>query len=189
MDLIEKKVEAPKKEIQSLKAKPVREAKPIKLEEVKLSDNIQSFDQKKRNPSPYDFNSISLKKNNTVKSMSQVVTNPLYNESARVLGVTNSHDWERDYDKVQYIVDWAKQRTKLEDNQKLVSWIYDQANKSPSVSNRRLDDLYIYAKMGGRGFTPVTKTRVVEKIVRVKSKTETTEQSVDRFLKGVNSWV
>lgn len=185
MDVIEKPVEQPKRELQSLKSKVVREPKPIKLEAVELSENIQKFDQKKRVPSPYDYNSISLKQSEeSTKPMSEVVRDPLYNGAAKVLGITNVHDWEQDYDKVQFIVDWAKDRTKIQETDRLVSWIYDAAGKAPTVSNRRLDDLFIYAKMGGKGFTPVTKTKVVEKVVKVKQKENSTDQMIKQILQS-----
>lgn len=171
----------------SLADKPIKQKEYV-AEKVELSENIRNFDKKIKvhTQDPYNYNSVSLQKREIpTKTLMEVVTSPLYGRAANVLGVGDAHDWNRNYDKVQFIVDWAKQKTKIEDTQKLISWIYSQVVKVPSVTSRRLDDLYTFAKMGGRSFVPTKVVKVVEKIVRPKKKTYNTKEFVDNWMKEV----
>lgn len=164
-----------------LKDKPY-EAKQIKIPKVELSENIQAFDKKPRvyTKNPFDFNSVSLKKreeNIVSRSAEAMITDPLYNTAGKVLGVDTIHDWNRYYDKVNAIVDWAKKETNLEGEQ-LIQWIYEQSQKANRLGSNKIDDVYIYAK-----FYRPSKPEVVVKEVLVKEKL-TTEEMVDRIIQG-----
>jgi hypothetical protein len=138
-----------KKENMSLKPKPVVEPKPIKLDKVKLSDNIQKFDNKVRKD-PFSYNNISLNKKepliNPTLSARQLITNATYNKAAEILGVDNVREWGVYSRKVQEIVDWAKTKSKLEGDE-LVNWIYNRLQKTPQITDRRINDLYIVTKL------------------------------------------
>ncbi len=172
-----------------IKDKPTKQKEYV-AEKLSLAENIVNFDkrvEKYYQTNPYSYNSISLKKNTVDKTPMEITASPIYGSAAPILGITDAHDWRKNSDKVQFIVDWAKQKTKIEDTQKLMSWIYTQITKVPEVSGRKLDDLYIYAKMGGKSFVPTKVVKIVEKIVKVKPKEYKvdTRHLVDNWMKEV----
>ena len=146
MDLIEKTIEVSKPELQSLKGKVIREAKPIKLEAVNLSNNIQKFDKKPRLVSnPYNYNTISLKKAYE-PTATQMISNPLYNTVGKMLGIDTVKEWNQFYDKVYKISEWARSKTKG-DLKQIIKFIDNKSRTIPTMSNRRIDDIYIHATL------------------------------------------
>lgn len=77
-----------------------------KVEKLKLSDNIQKFDQKPRvyKENPFSFNAVAKKQaqaqSSTSLTATQMITDPLYNEVGKTLGVDTIHEWGLHYDKV-----------------------------------------------------------------------------------------
>lgn len=182
MDLIVKPEQTQVKDIINpalLKDKPSVQ-KEIKAPQVELSENIQKFDKKPRvyTQNPYDYNSISLKKTDDLTpSASEMVLNPVYNLAGKALGVDMAHDWNRYYDKVKILVDWAKKETGYSDANKISEWIYAQLKKAPSIGPRKIDDLYIYSRLK-TDQKPKVKTKIVVKKVYIKQK-----MSQDEMLK------
>lgn len=128
------------------KAKKV-EVKHYEVEHKELSKNIQKFDKKPRvyTEDPYSFNSISLKKVQPVSQTAEaLISNPLYNQAGKILGVDTVHDWNLHYDKVQKIVDWAKKKVDSDKPEALFRFIYTKMNQIPSIGTSKLNDLYIY---------------------------------------------
>jgi hypothetical protein len=48
---------------------------------------------------------------------------------------------------VYTIVEWAKEKSKFTDTDKLIKWIRTKSNLVPALGAKRIDDLYIFAKM------------------------------------------
>lgn len=186
MDEIKPYNQGPQEEL-SLKSKLPAPPKEYKIPEVKLSDNIRKFDKRPKvyTQNPYSYNAVSLKKDSEyTPTASEMIVNPLYNQAGKALGVDTIHDWNRYYDKVQKIVDWAKEESGFTDSEKLVSWIYRQSQKVHSLGARRIDDLFIFSKLK----TPEKKPKKVEpkviiKKVYVKEKLST-EEMVNRIING-----
>lgn len=171
-----------------LKDKP-RQQVQYEAEKVVLSDNIQKFDKKPRvfTQNPYDYNSVSLHKNKDTytPSAEQMIADPTYNLAGKALGVDTVHDWNRDYDKVAKIVDWAREQTGLTDSEKLSSWIYAQLRNAPAMGGKRIDDLYIYSRLKAPTKAPVrTVTKTVIKKVYVKREMSQ-EDMVSRLIRGI----
>lgn len=152
MDLIVRSTEETVQEKVSLKPKP--QAIQVKHEaaRVELSENIRKFDKKVKvhTQNPYAFNTVAKKierpVTNTSQTATQMITNPTYNSIGKFLGVDTVHDWGRYYDKVYTITEWAKQ--KVGDNQlKIAKWLTEKLNHTPSMGAKRIDDLYIAAKL------------------------------------------
>lgn len=133
----------------ALKDQP-KEVIRYKVPKVKLSENIQAFDERPRvyTQNPYEYNSVSLRKDvEYTPTASEMIADPLYNKTAKALGVDTVHDWNLFYDKVAKIVDWAKQETNLTDINDLVNFIYQQSSIAPTMGGRKIDDLYMYFKL------------------------------------------
>jgi hypothetical protein len=182
MDKIQTYNQGPQEEV-SLKPKPETPQVEYKVPEVKLSENIRKFDRKPRvyTQNPFSYNAVSLKKDTTyTPTAGEMIVNPLYNQTGRVLGIDTIHDWNRYYDKVQKIVEWAKTETGYTETDRLVRWIYDQSQKTDSLGAKRIDDLYIYSKLK----TPEKiKPKVIVKKVYIKEKLST-EEMVKRIISG-----
>lgn len=135
---------------ESLKDQP-KEIIEYKVPKVRLSENIRNFDKKPRvfTENPYDYNSVALHKNkdNPTPSASEMIVNPIYNKAAKALGVDTVHDWNRYYDKVAKIVDWAVEETGIKDAGALAEWIYAQIKNVPAMGGKKIDDLYIYSRL------------------------------------------
>lgn len=84
------------------------------------------------------------------------------------------------------IVELAKQKSGLKEPGKLSAWIYQLLNSAPALGSKRINDVHIYLKMGGK--TPqqtkpkvITKT-VVKKVIRYVKPKESTEQFVSKWV-------
>lgn len=135
-----------------LSSKPKPKAKTYEIAEVELSKNIQKFDKKTKvyTENPYSFNSVSLKRKETpvppVQTAGQMIADPTYNSVGKFLGLDNAKEWNRYYDKVYTIVEWARKKASVSDKN-ILSWISGQARRVPNMGARRVDDLYIAAKL------------------------------------------
>lgn len=157
MDLIEiPTVETPHEDV-SLKDKPRKEQTQYEAVKVELPKNIQKFDKKVKayTENPYDYNVVALKKHAVrpekvyilpTQTAEQMILNPTLNSIGKFLGVDTIHDWNKYYDRVYAIVEWAKANTG-DDNQKIMRWLGRQARTLPSVGNKTIDNLYIFAKL------------------------------------------
>ena len=163
--------------------------KQYKAPKVELSENIKKFDNRPRaQGDPFAYNTISLKKTSELnESASDLLVQPLYNKAGHMFGIDMAHDWGRKYDKVYKVIQIAKEQTGETDTDKLLSWVYGQINNAPSVSNNRLDDVYVYLSMGAHKpkenkepeKKTITKTKIVTKYVNKKDDTKT----------YVNNWI
>lgn len=130
------------------------ESKQYEAEKKEVSENIKNFDlqiKKPKAPSPYDYNAIALKPKpvSVTADATSMLMNPKFNTVAKFLGVDTLHDWGKYYDKVGTIVEWAEQNSGVKTLEDLVHWISGASNVAPSFGNnqRKVDQLYIYAKM------------------------------------------
>ncbi len=134
--------------------KPVEAEKTeIKLEETKISKNIEKYDRKiarVKRAKPYDYNSLALDAPvERVATADETVMDPTYNLVGKFLGVDTRSDWSKYSDKVQTIVKWAKEKSGAKDLQALVNWISGAANIAPSfgMNHKKIDQLFLYAKL------------------------------------------
>ena len=134
---------------------------------------------------PYSFNSVSLKKNDNLSlTASETIVDPLHNIVGKSLGVDTIHDWNKYYDKVQKIVNWAKEETGYTEKNKLVNWIYEQSSKANSLGAKKIDDVYIYSKLKlPSKAVSKPKPKVIIKKVYVKQKL-TTDEMIRRIIRG-----
>lgn len=190
MDLTIVKPEEAEREnisLSSLKDKP-KTQKVYEAEKIELSENIQKFDKKPRvyTQNPYDYNYIALRKKdeNPTPSASEMIVNPIYHSAAKALGVDTIHDWNKYYDKVAKLVDWAKEKTGYTEAGKLSEWIYSQLNYAPAMGGKKIDDLYIYSRLQTKPKKEPVKTKTIVKKVYIKQKM-TQDEMVNRLIRGI----
>ena len=139
--------------LNSLKDKPKEKRPEIKAEKIELSKNIQKFDKKPKvyTENPYAYNYISLKKDKPNASPSataeQMITNPTYNTIGKFLGIDTIHDWNKYYDKVFTITEWAKKKSGTDNTGNLMRWISSKARTVPSMGGKNIDNLYLFARL------------------------------------------
>ncbi len=101
---------------------------------------------------PFSYNFIALKKSRLdelpTPQANQVITDPIYHAVGKSLGIDNPHDWNKFYDKVYVIAEWAKERTGLTDPAEILKWIGDKVSTIPSLGARKINDLYIHIGLG-----------------------------------------
>lgn len=178
------------KEKLDIKPEAAPKEKELSVEKSTLSENIQRFDKKVRvyKGNPYSYNAVSLKKHVTNMTPTQMVTDPLYNQVGKVLGTDTVHDWNKNYDKIHKVIEIAKEKSGIKDSDKLVSWIYSQVNKAPSLGKTRLDDVYIYLRLGQ---IPKEKSKtkvIVKKIVKYverKPKQEESQNVISNWMQSM----
>ena len=152
MELIVKPTEEIVQEKVSLRSvKPKTVQVKHEVAKVDLSDNIQKFDRKIKvhTQNPYAFNTVAKKQPQPIvanQTASQMITNPTYNFTGKFLGVDTLHDWAKYYDKVYTITEWAKQKVG-NDRTKIAKWLTTKLSNLPSMSAKRIDDLYIAAHL------------------------------------------
>jgi len=141
----------------TLSLEPEKEVKPksYKIENVKLPENIQKFDKKVKvyTENPYSWNSVVKEKSkkdevnaSPTQTAEEMILNPTYNSIGKFLGIDTIHDWNKYYDKVYTIVEWAKQEVG-DDTHKIMRWLSDKARTLPDVGNKTIDNLHIFAYM------------------------------------------
>jgi hypothetical protein len=140
------------KEKLDIKSVPNKGPKDYEATKVELPENIQAFDKKAKNytENPYSYNSVAFKeKESTIPSSQtadQLITNPVYNLIGKFLGVDTVNDWGRYYDKVYAITEWAKGEVG-DDVQEIMKFLDHKARTLPSVGNKTIDNLHIFAKL------------------------------------------
>jgi hypothetical protein len=136
--------------LESLKDKPRQEKPEIKADKIELSENIKKFDNKKRIASPYDYNIVALnKKHDYTPTAEELILSPVHNSVGKFLGIDTIHDWGQHYDKVGKLVEWAKTKTGKDDINSIMDFLNQALNAAPSfgMNHRRIDQLYMYAKL------------------------------------------
>jgi hypothetical protein len=137
----------------SLEPKVISKPKNIKTPKVELSDNIKAFDEKPRvytqNPFSHDY--VAMNKPNIPtppnKTAAQMLLDPTYNSVGKFLGLDNTKEWNKYYDRVYTIVEWAKEMGEIKDKEKIIYWIGEKSRIIPSMSGRKIDDLYVAARL------------------------------------------
>jgi hypothetical protein len=128
--------------------KAVTPQKVVVAEKKELSENIKAFDERVRKvytENPYDYNTISLKKEQKIlPSAQQMVTDPTYNTVGKMLGLDTAKEWNLYYDKIFHITEWALTKT---DKEHLFEYIAEVSRTVPSMGSRRIDDIFIHAKI------------------------------------------
>lgn len=157
MDLIVKQPVQTKSEEVSMAPRPETPIKKIRLPKIELSEGIKQYDQKVQEhkskvytQNPYDYNSISLNKETDetpTQSAEQMISDQTYNTVAKFLGVDTIHDWNKYYDKVYAIVEWAKKEANINEPEQVMRWVADKVRETPNVGNKNIDNLYIFAKL------------------------------------------
>lgn len=186
-----------KKDEISLKPEAIEKQKNFIAPKAELSKNIQAFDKRPRvyTENPYSFNSVAKRQAEkrmeervkTSPTANQMITDPLYNQVAKSLGVDTIHEWGMNYDKVYEIVELARQKSGITDSTKLSEWIYRQIGTAPSLGNKKINDVYIFLKMGGQAKPKVVTKTVVKTVVKHVKPRETTEQFVENWMKRISN--
>jgi hypothetical protein len=152
IDIPTEEVQKDKISLSLLKDKP-RPKIDYEVPKVELSKNIQKFDNRSKvyTENPYAYNTVALKKTkpnvSPSSSASEMITNPVYNTIGKFLGVDTIHDWEKYYDKVYAITEWAKVKSGEGDINKLMSWIGNKSRSLPNMGNKNIDNLYLFARL------------------------------------------
>ena len=139
--------------LRSLRDKPKPKPIEYEAEKVELSKNIQRFEKKVKvyTENPYSYNAVALKKEKPsvmpTASADQMITSPIYNTIGKFLGVDTVHDWNQYYDKVYTITEWAKLKSGHKDIGRLTQWISNKSRSVPSVGNKNIDNLYLFARL------------------------------------------
>lgn len=139
--------------LNSLKDKPKEKQPKYEAEKIELSRNIQKFDKRPKvyTENPYSYNAVALKKYKPdvlpTATAEEMITNPTYNTIGKFLGIDAVHDWNRYYDKVFTITQWAKLKSGTKDTGKLMKWISDKSRTVPSMGGKNIDNLYLHARL------------------------------------------
>jgi hypothetical protein len=90
---------------------------------------------------PFSYNYIALNKSKVdelfVPTAEVVKSDPLYYRVGKALGVEDPHDWNKVYQKVFTIAEWAKERTGTSDPEVILKWIADASNYAPSMGSKK----------------------------------------------------
>jgi len=101
---------------------------------------------------PFSYNFISLNKSKIdelpTPSANEVMVNPLYHAIGKSLGIDKAHDWNKMYDKVFMISEWAKERSGLSDPAEILKWISNKADTVPSLGAKKINDIYAHIRLG-----------------------------------------
>lgn len=138
--------------LRSLRDKPKQKPIEYSVEKKELSKNIQKFDSKPRvyTENPFSHKAVSMRKKvELTPSMSanELISNPLYNTMGKFLGVDTIHDWNRYYDKVYAVTEWAKSKTNSNELPVIIKWITERVKKTPNMGSKEIDSLYLQARI------------------------------------------
>lgn len=151
MELVDVKQTQSKQESVSLKSQKKVTKKEIKVDPVKLSENIQKFDNRERK-SADNYNQISLSKKmpEFTPTAAQMITDKKYNTIGKFLGVDTVRNWGKEYDKVYNIVQWAEKKTGSDDVNDLINFLNGAHEFAPSfgMNHRKIDQINLIATLG-----------------------------------------
>jgi hypothetical protein len=157
----------------SLEARAVKKQPEYKAEKVELSDNIRKFDSKPRTVNKEEVEVLSQRLGTTMTA-TEMIYDATYNKAGKLLGVDSIADWSKNYDKVYRIVETAKEKLGTDDVDKILPWLYKMMNASPSITNRKIDDLNTFLSLSSEEKKehkkPKTIVKTVVKYVRSKPK-------------------
>jgi hypothetical protein len=110
------------------------------------------MEESKTNGDPFSYNFVSMKKSQVddipVPAATDVMIDPNCHSIGVALGLKEPKDWNKSYDKVFTITEWAKERYGVKDPNELVKWIRNIMREMPSLGAKQIDDLYTHIKMG-----------------------------------------
>lgn len=131
--------------LRKITAKKKVEVKKYNVERKEISKNIQQFDRKVHTKNPYDYNTISLNRQQPITpTANQMISDPLYNSVGKLLGLDTTKEWNQYYDKVYTISEYAKKKAK---KGKILDYIRNLSTTVPSMGSRRIDDIYIHINL------------------------------------------
>jgi hypothetical protein len=100
---------------------------------------------------PFSYNFVSLKQSRInelpLPTAEQMIATPQYNAIGKFLGIDTTHDWNRNYEKVHKITEWAKERSGFTETADLERWIDDVLKRIPSLGAKKITNLYAHIKM------------------------------------------
>lgn len=101
---------------------------------------------------PFSYNYVSLKQTKVdelpLPSTTEVIANPVSHAIGKAFGIENPHDWNKYYQKVFTITEWAKERSGLTEPAEILKWIEDKVKSIPNFGSRKINDLYLHIRMG-----------------------------------------
>lgn len=119
-----------------------------------------------------------------------MILDPTYNFIGKWLGIDMKSDWNKNYQKIYLITEYAKEKSKSNDLNKIVNVLKGMLNNAPQIAERRIDDLVCEVKLAmtskneperdynGNKKKILKKKKKAEKIVSKKTVEETTPEKV-----------
>jgi hypothetical protein len=92
---------------------------------------------------PYDFNTVSLKKNAKVEytpTQEAVVSDHLSNFVGKYFGINSPASWQKYYDVVNEVVVWAKAKAKSSEIPEVMQVVRNLLEKTPTLNENRILD-------------------------------------------------
>jgi hypothetical protein len=115
-----------------------QEANPSKVVEVYTED-------------PFAYNYVALNKSKVdslpVPPMEVVKSDLLYYRVGKSLGIEDPHDWNKLYQQVFTIAEWAKERVGTSDPERIVDWIGKASKYTPDMGSKKIKDIYNHIRM------------------------------------------
>jgi len=103
---------------------------------------------------PFSYNYVALNKSKVdevpVPGVSDVITDPVSHAIGRELGIEKPNDWNKAYEKIFVITQWAKERSGLTDPQEIIKWIQEKSEKMAELGAKKINSLYNNIMLGIR---------------------------------------
>jgi len=103
---------------------------------------------------PFSYNYIALKKTQVdekqLPGVNDVIVDPLSNAIGHELGIDNPHKWNKLYQKVFVITEWAKERSGLTDPGEIIKWINEKSQGMATLGAKKINSLYANIMLGIR---------------------------------------
>jgi hypothetical protein len=99
---------------------------------------------------PYDYNEVVKKAAYKKKNLPSPVyahLDPNANFLGKFLGLTDRHDWGKNYPTVWDILEWSREKTKSDDINTIVKFLEEQLSNHPTLTGRRIDELSIIRRL------------------------------------------
>ena len=95
---------------------------------------------------PFAFNFVAQQQSKVndlpLPGRDDVVANSEYNSVGKAMGLKTPEDWNKNYDKVYLITEWAKERSGIKDPLLLIEWIEDMKKYAIPLGSKKIDRLY-----------------------------------------------
>lgn len=119
-----------------------------------MDTDIKTDPPKVYTENPFSYNYVAKQQSKvndlSVPGRDDVVANSDYSLVGKMMGLKTAEDWNKNYDKIFTIAEWAKERSGLKDPNEIVQWIQNMKKYNIPLGSTKMEIIYNNIKNIGK---------------------------------------